>query len=300
VGIRLFNEPKLHQPDMVVGWPGIGNIGVITVDTLRQETGAEPLGDIEPWDFFYPNKVVIRGGVLEKLEFPSNKFYYKRLEDRDLLLFIGEEQPSERGRMYAEGGKAYEMANLVLDVAEKFGCRRVYTSGAAVALTHHEMRPRVWAVATDDRLLAEAKGYINTVLMSEAEGRGDFGNITGLNGLLTGVARKRGFEAICLMGEIPDYLSRVPFPYPRASQAVLEVLGSALGVPIDPKALDSMITQIEGVISNVFRQFPQEVREKIDQRKRDVQTRPGIITDEEERWLKEHIDDLFQRGEKGQ
>ncbi len=300
MGIRLFTEPKLHQPDMVVGWPGIGNIGVITVDTLRQETGAEPLGDIEPWDFFYPNKVVIKGGVLEKLEFPSNKFYYKRLDDRDLLLFIGEEQPSEHGRMYAEGGKAYEMANLVLDVAEQFGCRRVYTSGAAVALTHHEIKPRVWAVATDDRVLAEAQGYINTVLMSEAEGRGDFGNITGLNGLLTGVARKRGFEGICLMGEIPDYLSRVPFPYPRASQSVLEVLGSALGVPINPKALEGMVTQIEGVISNVFRQFPPAVREKIDQRKRDIQTRPGIITDEEEQWLKEHIDDLFQRGEKGQ
>jgi proteasome assembly chaperone (PAC2) family protein len=300
VGIRLFTEPKLHQPDMVVGWPGIGNIGVITVDTLRQVTGAEQLGDIEPWDFFYPNKVVIRGGVLDKLEFPGNKFYYKRLEGRDLLLFIGEEQPSEHGRMYAEGSKAYEVANLVLDVAEKFGCRRVYTSGASVALTHHEIRPRVWAVATDTRVLAEAKGYINTALMSEVEGRSDFGNITGLNGLLIGVARKRGFEGICLMGEIPDYLSRVPFPYPRASQSVLEVLGSALGVSIDPKVLDSMITQMEGVIGNVFQQFPPEVRAKIDQRKRDIQTRPGIITDEDEEWLKDHIDDFFEQGEKGQ
>ena len=300
MGIRLFTEPELHQPTMVVGWPGIGNIGVLTMDALRQELDAEQLGDIEPWDFFYPNKVVIRGGVLERLEFPSNKFYFKRTEGRDLLLFVGEEQPSGRGRVYAEGGKAYEMANLVLDVAEKFGCRRIYTSGAAVALTHHEMKPRVWAVATDPDLLTEAKGYINTVLMSEVEGRGDFGNITGLNGLLTGVARKRGFEGICLMGEIPDYLSRVPFPYPRASQSVLEVLGPALGVSIDPKVLDSMATQMEGVISNVFRQFPPEVRQKIDQRKRDVQTRPGIITDEDEQWLKEHIDEFFRRGEKGQ
>ena len=39
--------------------------------------------------------------------------------------------------MYAEGRKAYRMADLVLDVAEKFKCRRVYTSGAAVALIHH-------------------------------------------------------------------------------------------------------------------------------------------------------------------
>lgn len=300
MGIRLYTEPELRQPVMVVGWSGIGNIGLITVDGLRQEIDAEELGEIEPWDFFYPSKVILRGGILERLEFPSSKFYYKRLEDRDLLLFVGEEQPSGRGRVYAEGGQAYEMANLVLDVAEKFGCRRVYTSGAAVALTHHEMKPRVWAVATGRRLLAEAKGYINTIPMSEVAGRGDFGNITGLNGLLMGVARKRGLEGICLMGEIPDYLSRVPFPYPRASQSVLEVLGSALGIQVDPKALESMAAQMEGVIGNVFRQFPPEVREKIDQRKRDIQTRPGIITDEDEEWLKDHIDEFFRRGEKGQ
>jgi len=285
---------------MVVGWPGIGNIGVITVDTLRQGLDAEQIGDIEPWDFFDPNKVVIKGGVLERLEFPSNRFYYKRVNGRDLLLFIGEEQPSGRGQVYAEGGKAYEMANLVLDVAEKFGCRRIYTSGAAVALTHHEAKPRVWAVATDTGLLAEAKDYVNTILMSEVEGRGDFGNITGLNGSLIGVARKRGFEGVCLMGEIPDYLSRVPFPYPRASQSVLEVLGPVLGVSITPEVLDGMSTQMEGVINNVFRQFPSEVRQKIDQRKRDVQTRPGTITDEDEQWLKQHIDEFFRRGEKGQ
>ncbi len=300
MGVRLFTEPDLRQPDMLVGWPGIGNIGVITVDAVRQETAAVQLGDIEPWDFFYPGKVVIRGSVLERMEFPGNKFYFAQLEDRDLLLFIGEEQPSGQGRVYAEGSKAYEMANLVLDIAEKFGCRRIYTSGAAVALTHHELKPRVWAVATDRNVLNEVRRSISSVLRSDMEARGEYGNITGLNGLLAGVARKRGFEGVCLMGEIPDYLSRIPFPYPRASQSVLEVLSSMLGIPINMKVLDRMTAQMEDVISNVFQQFPPEVREKIEQRKKDAQSRPGTITDEEEKWLKEHIDEFFRGGEQGQ
>ena len=300
MGITLYHKPRLRQPDMIVGWPGIGNIGVITVDALRQQIEAEELGEIEPWDFFYPAKVIIKGGVLQELEFPTSKFYYKKLADRDLLLFIGEEQPSGRGRMYAEGGKAYEMANLVLDVAERFGCRRIYTSGAAVALTHHSLKPRVWAVATDRSLLAEVKSRMNTILMSEVEGRGDLGNITGLNGLLVGVARKRGLEGVCLMGEIPDYLSRVPFPYPKASQSVLEVLASTLGINVDLTALDDMAAQMEGVISNVFRQFPAEVRDKIEQRKQVVQSQAGIITEEDEKWIKEHIDEYFRGGDKGQ
>lgn len=300
MGVRLFTKPDLRQPDMLVGWPGIGNIGVITVDAVRQETAAVQLGDIEPWDFFYPGKVVIRGSVLERMEFPGNKFYYAKLEDKDLLLFIGEEQPASQGRVYAEGSKAYEMANLVLDVAEKFGCRRVYTSGAAVALTHHELMPRVWAVATDRNVLNEVRGSISPVLRSDMEARGEYGNITGLNGLLAGIARKRGFEGVCLMGEIPDYLSRIPFPYPRASQSLLAVLSLTLGIPMNTKVLDKMTAQMEEVINNVFLQFPPEVREKIEQRKLDAQSRPGIITDEDERWLKEHIDEFFHGGEQGQ
>ena len=299
MAIRLYKEPKLDKPIMIVGWPGIGNIGIITVDTLRGQIQAEELGEIEPWDFFYPNKVIIKAGILEDLEFPGNKFYYKRLGDKDLMFFIGEEQPSSGGRMYAEGGKAYEMANLVLDVAERFGCRRIYTSGAAVALTHHMLKPRVWAVATSQDLVAEAKNYVNTILMSEVEGRGNQGNITGLNGLLVGVAKKRGFEGICLMGEIPDYLSRVPFPYPWASQSVVEVLATILGIRIDSSVLEDMATQIEGVIGNVYNQFPPEIRERIEQRKLTVQTRPGAITEEDEKWIKEHIDEFFQKGDKG-
>jgi proteasome assembly chaperone (PAC2) family protein len=295
LGIIFHSEPELHRPDMIVGWPGIGNIGVITVDALRQQMEAKELGEIEPWDFFYPNKVIIRAGVLQDVEFPSSKFYYKKLADRDVILFTGEEQPSGRNRVYAEGGKAYEMANLVLDVAEKFNCRRIYTSGAAVALTHHSLKSRVWAVATERKILAEMKGYANTLLMSEVEGRDNLGNITGLNGLLIGVAKKRGFEGVCLMGEIPDYLSRVPFPYPKASQSVLEVLAAILGVSVDVTTLDEMAVQMQGVIANVFRQFPNEVRERIEQRKQAAQ--PGPITEEDENWIKDHIDDFFRQEE---
>jgi proteasome assembly chaperone (PAC2) family protein len=299
VAIILRKEPKLERPTMIVGWPGIGNIGILAVDTLRQQVGAEEMGEIEPWDFFYPSKVRIRGGILAEMIFPSNKFYYKKLGDRDLLFFVGEEQPSGRGRLYAEGDKAYEMSNLVLDVAEKFGCRRVYTSGAAVALTHHILRPRVWAVATTRELVTEARNYVNTILMSHIEGRGSQGNITGLNGLLIGVARKRGIDGICLMGEIPDYLSRVPFPYPKASQSVLEVLSSIIGVSIDLSTLDEMASQMESVIDNVYQQFPAEIRERIEQRKEIIQARPGAITEDDERWIKEHIDDFFKKRDEG-
>ncbi len=102
--------------------------------------------------------------------------------------------------MYATGEKAYRMANLILDVAERFGSQRVYTSGAAVTQTHHTLKPRVWAVPNSEDLGGEIRGYENTVLMSEIEERRGQGAITSLNGLLRGVAQKRGVKALSLMG----------------------------------------------------------------------------------------------------
>ncbi|MFW6118004.1 MAG: PAC2 family protein [Chloroflexota bacterium] len=298
MGFRLHQEPQLENPILVAGWPGIGNIGIIAVDTLRGMLKAEEFGEIEPWDFFYPNRVLIRKGILKYLEFPSSKFYFKSIGDKDIIFFIGEEQPTEGGRMYAEGRKAYRMANLVLDVAEKFKCRRIYTSGAAVALTHHTIKPRVWAVPNNENLVPEIRGYANTVLMSDIEGRGGHGNITGLNGLLLGVAKKRGCEAICLMGEIPVYLQGLPLSYPKASKSVLEVLNQSLEIEVNLDKLDELGQKVERRIDEFYQQIPSEIKGQLD-RLRQVtdaqQAEPGPITEEEEKRIMEDVEKFFRK-----
>jgi uncharacterized protein len=296
VGVILYKKPILEKPDLIASWPGIGNIGIIAVNTLRGQIEAEEMGKIEPWDFFYPKRVTINSGILEDLDFPFNNFYYKILPKKDLLFFVGEQQPAEGERVYAEGRKAYQMANMVLDVAQQFGCRRVYTSGAAVSYSHHELKPRVWVVTSKESLTKEVCSFPNTILMSNLEGKSERGSITGLNGLLLGLAKKRGFEAVCLMGEIPDYLSGIPFPYPRASRSVLEIMSKLLGTEIDYKPLDEMIVQIDEIIANIYEKLPPEIKDKIEQRKLGQTTTPDSITEEDEIWLKEHLDELFKGG----
>jgi proteasome assembly chaperone (PAC2) family protein len=298
MGVRLYKEPKLVDPVLIACWPGIGNIGIMAVDMLRRMVAAEELGEIESWDFFYPRKVLIRDGELIDLEFPYNKFYFKKIGKRDLLFFIGEEQPSDSARVYAEGTRAYRMANFVLDVAQRFGCRRVYTSGAAVAPIHHTTRSRVWVVPNSKDLLDEVKGYENTVLMSEVEGRDGQGNITGLNGLLLGVAKKRGLEAICVMGEIPIYIHGFPIPYPKGSKAVLEVLSAALAVKIPMDEIDALIQQSDSEIESVYEKLPSEIKEQLDKLKYVVYTRPSEpepITEEDKKKILQEIDKLFKK-----
>jgi hypothetical protein len=308
MGIKLYKEPKLERPDLICGWPGIGKIGIMAVDYLRRAIAAEELGEIEPWDLFEPRKVIIRDGLLKEIEFPSNKFYYQRLGKRDVLFFVGEEQPAEGTRLYATGERAYRMASLVLDVAEEFGSQRVYTSGAAVTQTHHSLKPRVWAVPNSQDLMDEVREYENTVLMSEIEGRHGEGAITGLNGLLLGVAKKRGIKALCLMGEIPYYLQGSPWPYPKASKSVLEVLAGTLGIDIDLGPLQEMAKKIdesiEGFLTSLYEAeaipppIRNEIRESIEKMKY-VRESPGPITEEDQKRIMEHIDELFRKRGKG-
>jgi len=303
MGIKFRQEPELEKPDLIIGWPGIGNVGIIAVDTLRATVRAEEFAEIEPWDFFYPKKIFIKDGELIDMEFPSNKFYFHRTGKRDLVFFLGEEQPSDGEGAYARGEKAYQMANLVLDVAIKFDCRRVYTSGAAVAMTHHTMRPRVWAVPNCEELIEEVKGYENTILMGDIVEESGQGTITGLNGLLLGVAKKRGLEGICLMGEIPVYLQGFPLPYPKASKAVVEVLADKLGIEIDPNILSELSEKADWQIEELYQQIPSEVRDRLEQLKYvtfERREKPGPITDEDKKMIVEDIDDFFKkRGEQG-
>jgi len=308
MSIKIYQELFLRSPDLICGWPGIGRIGILAVDYLRRAIAATEFAEIEPWEFFEPRRVVIQEGLLKRVDFPENKFYYRKFDDRDILLFIGEEQPASGGNLYGAGEKAYRLANLVLDVAEKFGCRRVYTSGAAVTQIHHLLKPRVWAVPNDSDMIAEIRNYENTVLMSEVEDRRGQGMITGLNGLLLGAARKRGIRALCLMGEIPYYLQASPWSYPAASISVLEVLNRMLQIDIDLIPLHEMAKKvnesIEAFLTNLYEsdmippQIRTQIRDSIEKMK-SIRQSSGPITEEDRRLIMEHIDELFKKGEKG-
>lgn len=295
MGVIFYQEPQLNNPDMVACWPGIGNIGFIAINTLKSQLEVEELGEIESWEFFYPLKSVVKASILEKLIFPSSKFYFKKRRKRDLILFIGEEQPSHGDSIYARGASAYRIASLVLEVANRFNCRRIYASGAAISFTHHELKPRVWAVTSNRDLKREITTFANVILMSQIEDKREIGNITGLNGILPGLAKQMGFESMCLMGEIPDYLAGLPFPYPRASRSVLEILTRILELEIDYSNIDELIFETDEIVREIYYSLPLETREKIDQRKSNQSYLHGSITEEESNWLKEHLDDLLKK-----
>jgi hypothetical protein len=76
------------------------------------------------------------------------------------------------------------------------------------------------------------------------------GQISGMNGLFLGLAKKEGFEGFCLLGEIPLYTIQIENP--RASSAVLDALSRILNIRIDFTNLTEQIHSMEGEINKLL------------------------------------------------
>jgi len=214
--VRFYTRPRLKSPVMLASWPGVGNVSIITTTYLMRKLDFKDLGEIEPSAFFDAIGVVARDNIIEEPQFPQSQFYYWKNKpgSSDIILFIGEDQPLAKG---------YELANCVLDVAERFKVKRVYTCAAALSRIHHTEESRVWGVVTSPQMRQELGKY-DLVQQGNLQ-------ISGLNGLLLGVAKERGIEGVCLLGEVPMYATRIQNPV--AAVAVLRVLTKMLNIEID-------------------------------------------------------------------
>ncbi|MCK4363078.1 MAG: PAC2 family protein [Dehalococcoidia bacterium] len=248
--IRLDEKPKLRNPFMLAAWPGMGGVAIIAARYLTEKWGAKEFGSIAPEGFFDLSGVLIEDNQVRDLEFPENKFYLSRSRGRrDWIIFIGEAQPLMNG---------YRLANLVLDVAQNFGVKRLYTFAAAPTHIYHTKKPGVLAVATMPKLVRGLEKYDVTLLKQ--------GSISGLNGLLLGAAKQRNIPGICLLGEIPIYTTHIANP--RSAKAVLQVLAQMSNFEIDLTDIDNWsretVEEIEAKIYQLKESFGEEAKELIE------------------------------------
>jgi len=234
---RLYRYPRPRSASMLASWPGIGNVSLIVARYLKDKLGAVEIGEIDPVNFFEPVGVMVEDNVVEKPRFPESKFYYWRGKEagRELLLFIGEEQPASKG---------YDMVNCVLDVARRFKVERIYSCAAAITRMHYSEKSSVWGVVTKRELLSDISRY-DVVLKGDVR-------IAGLNGLVLGMAKERDIEGVCLLGEVPSYATQMANP--GASLAVLRVLSKMLGIEIDLTELSSLARRSEDEMEMMAKQ----------------------------------------------
>jgi proteasome assembly chaperone (PAC2) family protein len=239
--IKIHARPKLKSPNLLAAWPGIGNVSMIIANYIKEKLDFKDLGSLDASYFFDPVGVLVKDDVIEAPDFPQSRFYYYKNEGEgnDLILFLGDDQPSAKG---------YELSHCILDVGQRFQVQRVYTCAAAMTRIHHTEAPKVWGVATSHKVMVNLYPH-NLEHASNLQ-------IAGLNGILLGVAKERAIDGLCLLGEVPIYASRVQNPL--AALAVIKVLTTMLEIKINLADLSRMAVEASERMKQVAAQAMEE------------------------------------------
>jgi len=232
--LQYLWTPTFIRPRMVAAWPGMGYLAKISADYLRKRLRAKAFAEIN----YYQNSIIYRDGVAE---LPSIKHTFYAAQKEDLIICVGEAQPTIPE-------EAYRLARCVISVAERFGVRRIYTMAAYP--TDYYGEPNVYGVCNDERLM-------EILLRHDVKPLEGEGAVNGLNGILIGVAKQRGIEGICLLGEI-RYAN---IPQHLSSKAVLEKLSSILGIEIDTSPLVERARRIDESIRRRLLEYQREEEE---------------------------------------
>ena len=225
--VHFTKKPSLKNPTLIAAWPGMGMLARMSADYLIQQLDAKQFAEIRSPS----NDIYFKEGI-GKLSQYSHRFYYSNRKQGDLIICGGEIQPQTLSEIQ-------KVANQVLDVAEEFGAKRVYTFAAVP--NPRDLKPRVFGVVNKPELKEFLKK--NGVQLASGDGR-----ITGLNGLLIGIAEQRQMEGVCLLCEI-RYLD---IPQPRSVQAVLNTLTRILGIDIDMSEIEQQAEEMEQKLEHIM------------------------------------------------
>ncbi len=232
VWIRPLEKVSLRDPILVEGLPGVGNVGKLAVDYLKDQLRAKMFATIYS-KFFPPQVYVGEDGVIRLV---SNDLYYHRAtgsSGRDLVLLAGDYQGiSPEGQ--------YELTHRVLEYCANLGVREVYTL-AGFAQGRVVEQARVLGAATSAARVEAVKKF--GVVFSRTD---PGGGLVGASGLFLGLGRTFGMEGVCLMGETSGY-----FVDPRSAEAVLQVLTRILGLTIDFTEIQAKAKEIDRIAQRI-------------------------------------------------
>ena len=147
---------------------------------MIEETGAKVFAELYA-PYFQDYVAVNKDGTCSA---PRYRFYAAKTEKQHYIILTGESQPS------LEDTIAHcDLCDQILDSVQKYGSTFIVTMGGVVT---SKPGNDVYISATSEQLV---KKHLDKGTEIYGEGR-----IVGATGLLLGLAKKRGWKGICLLG----------------------------------------------------------------------------------------------------
>jgi uncharacterized protein len=248
--IQLIEREKvtgLREPIVISGLPGSGLVGKVAVDHIIQELSAKHFAEVY-CDGMAAQIFIDHEGVAQLNR--NDLFYWRNPEGkRDLIFYTGDSQP-------ATGEAEYVLSSWMAEYLGKLAGSELVTLGAYVT-GNFAAEPKVYGSATDEEYVQRLT-KIGVKIMGE-------GAITGMNGLLLGIAKLRGYRGCSLLGETSGYAVD-----PKASKSVVSALSKLIDVNMDLSALDVRAKEAKSLLRNsqAGEDQPDETEQSDEARKR--------------------------------
>ena len=226
----METEQHLNDPWLIAAWPGMGAVAISAGYYMMAKLGMHLLAEFPAREFFDLERVEVKGGLIQTGRLPRSRLFLWNDPNKkhDLIVFIGEAQPPSKGGAFC---------SQLIGHARQLGVQRVFTFAAMATQMRPEHESHVFGAAIDSRTLADFKRLDMKVL--------EEGQISGLNGVLLGIAADNGMRGGCLLGEMPSVFSQ--FPFPKASLAVLKAFSAMQGPSIREIPRERKLTDLYSV-----------------------------------------------------
>ena len=217
--IERRGNVELVEPVAVVGSPGLRSIGKLVMGSLIAKTNAKLIADLysthmpsiyETKPSYAANPMLPgMGGVIVEsgeADFPKVQFY--ACSTPSLVITKG---------YHANFEGQYEVAIKVLDFLAENHVRRII-----VVAGYGSKDKKICGAATSKELVAEMKEKYNIDI-------GYSGPFMGFSGLVFGLSKRKGMEALCLFAGTEPKEDDLEFPDKEASDRAFDKLHKILG-----------------------------------------------------------------------
>jgi uncharacterized protein (TIGR00162 family) len=224
--IEITEKPKLNDPILIEGLPGIGFVANIAALHLINELKAKRFAAIVSASFQDFAVTTEEGGARSPL---NELFYYKREDGgRDLIIWYGNTQALTTFGQY-------ELCGKVLDIVQELGCRFVISIGG-FKKDEVQAVPAIYSAATDLETMKDALGLGTKIMV---------GHVFGIAGILVGLSRLRSLKGFALL---VDTLGM--YPDANAARYALSALGKYVNLNFDLTKLDATADQTKKILES--------------------------------------------------
>jgi uncharacterized protein len=220
--IVRHREPNLKEPIAIVGSPGLRSIGKLAIENLAARTHAELAADLYSTHLptIYETKPSYAahaalpgtgGVIIEKGDMDLPKVQFFTCPQPELILCKG---------YHANFQGQYIIAEKVMDYLLENHVKRVIVVAGFGA---KEQAKSICVSATSPELLNEMKEKYHLCISYK-------GPFMGFSGLVFGMAKRKGIEAMCLFAATEPKEDDLEFPDQEAAQRAIDKLSQILNL----------------------------------------------------------------------